>query len=88
MPSKRPQNGWRTGNDPTLKALRAIAVLALIGMLVWWVVADAEENPLVGALLVGAILAALFGDLGITLPFLRTERRYDDEEDEDVDDSE
>lgn len=83
MPTKHPRNGWRTGNDPTLKALRAVAVVALIALLVWWVMADAEENPLVGALLVGAILASLFGDLGITLPFLRAEREYDEENDGD-----
>ena len=65
MPTKHPQNGWRTGNDPTLRALRAIAVASLIGLLVWWVIADPEENPLVGALLLGGILAALFGDIGI-----------------------
>jgi 4-amino-4-deoxy-L-arabinose transferase-like glycosyltransferase len=80
-PRKPHQNGWRTGNDPTLRALRAIAVSALIALLVWWVIFDAEENPLVGALLVGAILAALFGDIGIALPFLRAERRQDDERD-------
>ena len=79
-------NGWRSGNDPTLLALRAIAVVSLIGLLIWWVIADAEENPLVGALLLGGILAALFGDLGVTLPFLRTERKEDGKEDVDDDD--
>ncbi len=76
-------NGWRSGDDPTVRALRGIAVVALIALLVWWVVFDAEENPLVGALLVGGILASLFGDLGITLPFLRSERRRQIEEDAD-----
>ena len=76
-------NGWRSGRDPTLLALRAIAVVALLAMLVWWVVVNPEENPLVGALLVGAILASLFGDLGITLPFMRTERRDKDDDDDD-----
>ena len=70
-------NGWKSGSDPTLKALRGVAVVTLIGLLVWWVILDARQDVLVGALIVGAILAALFGDIAIALPFLRAERRDD-----------
>lgn len=51
---------------------------AFIGLLVWWVIFDPTENVLVGAMLLGGILAALFGDIGIALPFLRTEYREDE----------
>jgi hypothetical protein len=70
-------NGWRTGNDPTLRALRALAVIGVIGLLIWWAVFDDREDIFVGALLIGFLLAALFGDMGITLPFLSAERRRD-----------
>lgn len=68
-------NGWRTGNDPTLRALRALAIIGVIGLLIWWAVFDDREDIFVGALLIGFLLAALFGDIGITLPFLTAERK-------------
>lgn len=74
------RNGWRTGNDPTLRALRGVAVSALIGLLVWWVIFDPQQNPFVGALLIGFLLAALFGDISIALPYLRTERRAEEDD--------
>lgn len=70
-------NGWRTGNDPTLRALRALAIIGVIGLLIWWAVFDDREDIFVGALLIGFLLAALFGDMGITLPFLTAERKRD-----------
>jgi hypothetical protein len=75
MPSP---NGWKSGTDPTLRALRAVAVASLIGLLIWWVIFDPDEEVFVGALLLGGLLAALFGDISIALPFLRAEREADD----------
>jgi len=80
-------NGWRTGNDPTLRALRVLAIVGVIGLLIWWVVFDDREDIFVGALLVGFLLAALFGDMGITLPFLTAERRREQRDQERDDDT-
>ena len=80
MPTKT--NGWKTGTDPTLKALRAIAVGTMIGLLIWWMVVDAERDVFVGALLMGGLLASLFG-LSIALPYMRAEQRRDEKDDSD-----
>ena len=80
-------NGWRTGTDPTLRALRALAIIGVIGLLIWWAVFDDREDIFVGALLIGFLLAALFGDMGITLPFLTAERRRERAEQEREDDA-
>ena len=74
-------NGWKSGDDPTLKALRAVAVVALIFLLVWWVIFDPDEELFVGALIGGMLLAALFGDISIALPFLKAERKEPPDED-------
>jgi hypothetical protein len=76
-------NGWRSGDDPTLRALRVVGVSTLIALLVWWLVFDAVQDIFAGALLVGAILMALFGDITVAFPFLSTERRQRREDDED-----
>lgn len=82
-----PTNGWRSGNDPTVRALRVLAVLGAIGLLVWWAVFDDVENIYVGVLLVGFLLLSLFGDIGITLPWFTAERRRDQREQEREDDA-
>ena len=70
-------NGWKTGTDPTLRALRAIAVSTMIGLLIWWLVIDPERDVFVGALLMGGLLASLFG-LSVALPYMRAERHHDE----------
>ena len=82
-----PTNGWRSGNDPTVRALRSLAVVGTIGLLAWWVVFDETENIYVGALLVGFLLLSLFGDIGITLPWLTAERQKERQEQDRDDDS-
>ena len=79
-------NGWRSGRDPTVRALRITAVVGIIGLLVWWVVFDETESAHVGALLIGFLLLALFGDLGVSLPWLTAERRREWREQERDDD--
>ena len=70
-------NGWRTGSDPTLKALRIIVVLAILGLLVYIVVRDTDPDSTIVALFIGALFAALFG-YSLALPFV-VKRRDKDE---------
>jgi hypothetical protein len=75
-------NGWRAGTDPTVRALRVSVVISLVVLLFYVVVVKDAADFSLAALLVGAIMAAIFGDITIALPFRTAERKRDQDDDD------
>lgn len=75
------------GLDPLLRALRAVAILAMLGLLiavVLSVVFDGTRSvdPTLAAMLIGAILLALGYPFALRLPGVVVQRKEDEEKDD------
>lgn len=75
------------GLDPLLRALRAVAILAMLGLLaalVISVVLDAtrDVDPTLAAMLIGAILLALGYPFALRLPGVVVQRKEDEKRDD------
>jgi hypothetical protein len=62
-----------SGRDPTLRRLRVLAALTLLGLLVWTIVAPDEEHIATIGTLVGALLVLLGFEVGLAFPGRRKE---------------
>lgn len=71
-------NGWRRGRDPVQRWLRAVTVIVLVGVFVYWSLGDDPADRIViMALALGAVLVLLGYEGIIRLPYIGRDKDDD-----------